>query len=115
MTLVASPEQRARQDIERLLTAAGWVVQDPSSAAIHAARGVAIREFPLAPGFGFADYLLSVYAEAIVGILREEWGQGNELAQKITYRTTGSKPEALINAFRTNYYPRTAGTGTRTT
>jgi type I restriction enzyme R subunit len=33
------------------------------------------------------------HAEDIVGILREEFGKGNEFAQKITYRTTGSKPE----------------------
>jgi type I restriction enzyme R subunit len=50
------------------------------------------------------------HAEAIVGILREEWGRGNEFAQKITYRTTGSKPEELIKAFRTSYYPRIAVT-----
>jgi len=50
------------------------------------------------------------HAEAIVGILREEWGRGNEFAQKITYRTTGSEPEELIKAFRTSYYPRIAVT-----
>ena len=50
------------------------------------------------------------HAEAIVSILREEWGRGNEFAQKITYRTTGSKPEELIKAFRTSYYPRIAVT-----
>ena len=50
------------------------------------------------------------HAEAIVGTLREEWGRGNEFAQKITYRTTGSKPEELIKAFRTSYYPRVAVT-----
>lgn len=43
-------------------------------------------------------------------ILREEWGRGSEFAQKITYRTTGSKPEELIKAFRTSYYPRIAVT-----
>ena len=50
------------------------------------------------------------HAEAIVGILREEFDRGNEFAQKITYRTTGSKPEDLIKAFRTSYYPRIAVT-----
>ena len=50
------------------------------------------------------------HAEAIVSILREEWGRGNEFAQKITYRTTGAKPEELIKAFRTSYYPRIAVT-----
>ena len=50
------------------------------------------------------------HAEAIVGILREEFDRGNEFAQKITYRTSGSKPEDLIKAFRTSYYPRIAVT-----
>jgi len=50
------------------------------------------------------------HAEAIVGILREEFGRGNEFAQKITYRTTGKKPEDLIKEFRTSYYPRIAVT-----
>ena len=50
------------------------------------------------------------HAEAIVGILREEFARGNEFAQKITYRTTGAKPEELIKAFRTSYYPRVAVT-----
>ena len=51
------------------------------------------------------------HAEAIVGILREEWGRGNEFAQKITYRHhRAGKPEDLIKAFRTSYYPRIAVT-----
>jgi type I restriction enzyme R subunit len=50
------------------------------------------------------------HAEAIVTTLREEWGRGNEFAQKITYRTTGETPENLIKAFRTSYYPRIAVT-----
>ena len=46
-----------------LLKAAGWHACDASAANIHAARGVAIREFPL-PGYGFADYLLYVAGKA---------------------------------------------------
>ena len=46
-----------------LLEAAGWHVCDAAAANIHAARGVAIREFPL-PGYGFADYLLYVDGKA---------------------------------------------------
>ena len=51
------PEDRARANIDRLLTAAGWLIQNRDSINIEAGRGVAIREFPLAPGHGFADYL----------------------------------------------------------
>jgi len=59
-----TPEARARQTIDALLTAAGWHVCDVASANIHAATGVAIREFPLNPGHGFADYLLYVNGKA---------------------------------------------------
>ncbi|MGA8863434.1 MAG: hypothetical protein WBM09_06955 [Gallionella sp.] len=46
-----------------MLTQSGWYVCDADKANIHAARGVAIREFPL-PGYGFADYLLYVDGKA---------------------------------------------------
>jgi type I restriction enzyme, R subunit len=59
-----TPEQRAREEIDRLLTAAGWAVQSVDAVNLHAARGVAIREFPLNTGFGFADYLLYVDGKA---------------------------------------------------
>ena len=35
------PEAAAKAEIDRLLTAAGWAVQDSKHAGIHAARGVA--------------------------------------------------------------------------
>jgi len=50
------------------------------------------------------------HADDIVSILLEEFGERNEFAQKITYRTTGRKPEELISEFRNNYYPRVAVT-----
>ncbi len=74
------------------------------------------------------------HADDIVQILRQEFGKGNEFAQKITYRTgaakvrvkktdtdgneyevdewkSGSlKPEHLLSEFRTAYYPRIAVT-----
>lgn len=50
------------------------------------------------------------HAEDIVKIVREEFGQGNEFCQKITYRTTGAKPEDLIRQFRNSYNPRIAVT-----
>jgi type I restriction enzyme R subunit len=59
-----TPEEQARQSIDRLLAAAGWAAQDFKAAAIHAARGVALREFELNPGHGTADYLLYVDGRA---------------------------------------------------
>lgn len=57
-------EQLARQTIDRLLSATGWAVQDFKAADIHAARGVALREFELNPGDGAADCLLYVDGKA---------------------------------------------------
>jgi type I restriction enzyme R subunit len=59
-----TPEQRAREAIDRLLAAAGWALQDFKSADLQAARGVALREFELNPGHGTADYLLYVDGKA---------------------------------------------------
>ncbi len=53
-----TPVQEARIEIDRMLLEVGWLVQDVKSVNLHAGRGVAIREFPLDKGFGFADYLL---------------------------------------------------------
>jgi len=50
------------------------------------------------------------HAEDIVNIAREAFGEGNDFCKKITYRTTGAKPEDLISAFRNKYYPRIAVT-----
>ena len=60
---MSTPEQLARQTIDRLLTAAGWQVQPRAELNLSAARGVAVREFPLRTGF--ADYLLFVDRKAI--------------------------------------------------
>src|SRR5205809_4872750 len=59
-----TPEDKARENIDRLLTQAGWVVRNQSEANILAYRGVAIRNFTLKPGHGFADYLLYVDGKA---------------------------------------------------
>src|SRR5260221_1648251 len=58
-----TPEQRARQNIDQLLAAAGWHVQSRETLNLSASRGVAVREFPLKTGF--ADYLLFVDRKAI--------------------------------------------------
>lgn len=52
------PEKQARRNIDSALAAADWLVQNPKHVNITTGRGVAIREFPLKSGHGFADYLL---------------------------------------------------------
>lgn len=60
MTL--APESRAREAIDALLIAAGWVIQDNADFNRNAAEGVAVREFPLPNGP--CDYLLFVGGKA---------------------------------------------------
>ncbi len=72
-----TPEARARQNIDRLLTEAGWIVQSRDETNITAARGVAIREFPLKSSYGEADYLL--YVDAIPAGVVEAKKEGETL------------------------------------
>lgn len=51
---MVSPEDRAREIIDRQLTEAGWVVQDARAMNLHATRGAAVREYQLK--WGPADY-----------------------------------------------------------
>jgi type I restriction enzyme R subunit len=67
-----TPEQRARDVIDRLLAAAGWALQHSKSADLRAARGVALREFELNPGHCMADYLLYVDGKAC-GVIEAKW------------------------------------------
>lgn len=54
---MAQPEDQARENIDRMLTKSGWEVRDQNDAHISAYRGLAIRNFTLKQGHGFADYL----------------------------------------------------------
>ena len=58
-----TPEERAREKIDSLLEAAGWLVQDYRDLSLGAGVGVAVREFPLKTGE--ADYLLFVERHAV--------------------------------------------------
>ena len=58
-----TPEQLARQKIDRLLQAAGWAVQDMRQLNLGASPGVAVREFQTESGP--ADYVLFVGRQAV--------------------------------------------------
>jgi type I restriction enzyme R subunit len=60
-----TPEARARENIDRTLIDSGWIIQSRGEANVMEARGVAIREFPMKPGFGEADYLLYIDGQAV--------------------------------------------------
>jgi len=63
-----TPEQNARLTIDAALEEAGWILQNRDTMNLAAAAGVAVREFKMTSGHGFADYLLFVNGKA-VGVL----------------------------------------------
>ncbi|PSR55916.1 restriction endonuclease subunit R [Adhaeribacter arboris] len=69
-----NPEQKARDEIDKLLTASGWIIQDKKKVNLSAGIGIAIREYQT--DVGPADYVLFVDKKP-VGIIeakREEEG-----------------------------------------
>lgn len=48
------------------------------------------------------------HADDIIQIVREEFGDGNEFCQKITY--SAKNPDGVLSSFRNDYYPRIAVT-----
>ncbi|MBF8962947.1 DEAD/DEAH box helicase family protein [Pontibacter sp. FD36] len=88
-----NPEQIARDQIDDLLIASGWVIQDKNKVNLAAATGIAIREYQT--DVGPADYVLFVDTKP-VGIIeakREE--EGHKLTvhedQSIAYATAKLK------------------------
>lgn len=67
------PEDQARENIDRMLSMSGWAVQDPGNVHLAAYRGLAIRNFTLKQGHGFADYLLYVDGQTagVIGAKKE--------------------------------------------
>lgn len=91
-----TPEELARIEIDKLLHAAGWAVQDIKEISIHAKRGVAVREFPL-PGHGFADYLLYIDGRAAGVIEAKAAGKTLRGVERQSQKYTSGLPADLPN------------------
>ena len=70
-----TPEDKAREQIDAQLEAAGWVLQNADAINLAARAGVAVREFQLRQGHGAADYLLYVHRRAIGVIEAKKAGE----------------------------------------
>jgi type I restriction enzyme, R subunit len=69
-----NPEQIARDQIDKRLAEAGWIVQDKRAIDFSAGLGIAVREYQT--DIGPADYVLFV-AEKAVGVIEakpNDWG-----------------------------------------
>ena len=70
-----TPEQRAREVIDRKLLQSGWIIQDVKSLNPMAAMGVAVREFPTSTGE--VDYAL--FVEGVpVGVVEAKKSKAGE-------------------------------------
>lgn len=89
------PEQQARQKIDALLAAAGWVVQDMKDFNRKAALGVAVREFQLPAGP--CDYLLFIDGKAAGVIEAKPSGVTLSGVAEQSEKYMGALPEHLAS------------------
>jgi len=97
---MTTPEQRAREVIDKKLAESGWVVQDRQDTNLSAGTGVAIREFPLDEDHGHADYLLFVDGKAAGALEAKPEGytlsnvelQGAKYTAGLPYSISASAP-----------------------
>lgn len=72
-----TPEQKARENIDKQLQQAGWIVQDYKSINPSAGLGIAVREYPTESGS--ADYVLFIDRKPL-GVI-EAKKEGHTLSQ----------------------------------
>jgi type I restriction enzyme R subunit len=96
------PEQRARVQIDAMLNAAGWDIQDRQDLNLAAAAGVAVREFRTRGGP--ADYLLFLRNQLVGVIEAKKAGvtlagveaQTRDYAEKVSNRPAGARAPAAL-------------------
>jgi len=72
-----NPEQIARDEIDKMLEAAGWVVQSKKKVDLSASKGVAVREYQT--DIGPADYVLFVSRKPVGVIEAKRVEEGERL------------------------------------
>ncbi|WP_019597347.1 type I restriction endonuclease subunit R [Rhodonellum psychrophilum] len=109
-----NPEQLARDLIDSMLMAAGWLIQSKSEVNLSAARGIAVREYQTT--VGPADYVLFLDRKP-VGVIeakREEEGERLTTVEDQSREYASSKLKYLQNGPLPFVYEST-GTLTRFT
>ena len=99
MTNNKTPEQIARDRIDKMLKEAGWEVQPKDKKNLYAAKGVAVMEQQTSAGF--ADYALYVNEEPVGIIEAKAESEGVQLVNKVenqSYSYAQAKFKHLDNA-----------------
>lgn len=92
-----TPEQKARDDIDKKLNDSGWIVQEKTRINWSVSRGIAVKEYPT--DVGPADYLLFVDKKP-VGIIeakRDEEGRRLTVVEEQSAGYAASKLKYLNN------------------
>ena len=106
-----TPEASARRNIDKMLEAAGWQIQDYAERNTDAALGVAVREYRLRADQR-ADYLLFIGGVAVGVIEAKPEGTTLSGALQQAERYRASLPDELPN--RTRFFFSYASTGVET-
>jgi type I restriction enzyme, R subunit len=67
-----NPEDQARQDIDKMLIASGWIIQDYEDRNLSESLGVAVREYPLSKDN--ADYALFIDSQPVGVVEAKKYG-----------------------------------------
>ncbi len=106
-----TPENRARRNIDKMLEASGWHIQNYAERDTAAALGVAVREYRLRADQR-ADYLLFIGSVAVGVIEAKPEGTTLSGALQQAERYRASLPDDLPN--RTRFFFSYAATGVET-
>lgn len=93
-----SPEQKARDQIDSMLTEAGWVIQNKDEMDFSKAQGIAVREYQTDKGP--ADYVLFIDGANPVGVIeakREEEGHRMSSHEKQSHDYSTAKLKWVNN------------------
>ena len=95
-----TPEQIAREAIDRRLNDAGWIIQDMNRINLSASPGVAIREFPTSTGP--VDYALFVDGKpvGVVEAKKDTEGQNITVVEGQSSRYANSTFKYLDEGYR---------------
>ena len=94
-----TPEAKARVQIDKMLVAAGWVIQDRSEINLYAGAGVAIREYPLKGGLE-ADYLLFINGKAVGALEAKKEGSTLTGVEHQSAKYAASLPDDLETPYQ---------------
>ena len=94
-----TPEQKAREKIDEMLSACGWAVQDKQNTNLSAARGVAVAELSFKTGE--PDYTLFVDGKALGTVEAKPEGYSLVPAPEVIAQEISDDLEAALGQFAT--------------